>query len=62
MKTVNHRTKLQYISNKDINSVIKKIIKYMLQKLHYSSTIQIHTKIRVQFQELKYDNDNDNEQ
>ena len=27
----------------------------MLQKLHYSSTIQIHTKIEVQFQELKYD-------
>ena len=25
----------------------------MLQKLHYSSTIQIHTKIQVQFQELK---------
>ena len=34
----------------------------MFQKLYYSSTIQIHTKIRVQFQELKYDNDNDNEQ
>ena len=26
----------------------------MLQKLHYSSTIQTHTKIQVQFQELKY--------
>ena len=26
----------------------------MLQKLHYSSAIQIHTKIQVQFQELKY--------
>ena len=27
----------------------------MLKKLHYSSTIQIYTKIQVQFQELKYD-------
>ena len=26
----------------------------MLQELRYSSTIQIHTKIQVQFQELKY--------
>ena len=27
----------------------------MLQKLHYSSTIQIHAKTEVQFQELKCD-------
>ena len=26
----------------------------MLQKLHYSSTFQIHTKIQVQPQDMKY--------